>query len=72
MKLFGEEAIEYRNSGRIPLHIPDEKVKKEKIREKEKEVDKILDQISVKGMKSLNKKQKEFLVNYSKENNRPS
>lgn len=59
--LFGDEAIHYYQTGELP---------QEEFPEKEedapKKVDRILDQIHLKGMKSLSKEQKEFLVNYSK------
>ena len=69
--LFGDEALAYHLTGEIP--IKEEEMSKE-IKSKEgqeimgvqQKVDTILDQINAKGMKSLNKDQKDFLVNYSK------
>lgn len=59
--LFGEQADFYHNTGEIPV-----KEKKESKIDPQKEVDTILDQINIKGMKSLKKNQKQFLVNFSK------
>lgn len=65
--LFGEEAIHYHETGELPIkkEIPSKENQEDKV-DVEKKVDNILDQISFKGMKSLNKKQKQFLENYSK------
>lgn len=65
--LFGEDAIHYHETGELPIkeEIPSPK-NKEDVVDVEKKVDTILDQINDRGMKSLNKKQKQFLYNYSK------
>lgn len=58
--LFGDEAIEYYTTGKIPVKIDEPKV------DDEKKLNTILDQINAKGMKSLKKEQKQFLLDVSK------
>jgi len=56
--LYGEDARHYQETGETPDD--DEEIDSEKM------LNKILDQISKGGMKSLNKYQKEFLISYAK------
>lgn len=71
--LFGEEAIEYWETGQVPVKKEDEK--KETVGENDDvnpqaKVDAILDQISKTGMESLKKHDKEFLLKFSKDNHK--
>ena len=68
--IHGEEALLYHATGdyQVKEQKPEAEVKKEDKVDVQKEVDTILDQINTKGMKSLNKHQKELLVNFSKGN----
>lgn len=61
--LNGDDALHYHETGEIP---PPQKSEQEII-DPQKNMDSILDQISQRGMRSLNKTQKEFLLNYSKD-----
>ena len=71
--LFGEEAIEYHQTGELPIkeqvNNETEKSSEENKVDVQKQIDIILDQINTKGMKSLSKGQKQFLVNFSKGKN---
>ena len=67
--IFGEEATTYfhhRMMGGSITIIPMQPDNKEIKEDSDKKVDELLDQISARGINSLNKKQKEFLTNHSK------
>lgn len=64
--LFGEEAVYYYETGEILATEEENKAQEPETDDPQKKADALLDQIHTKGIKSLNKEQKEFLENFSK------
>ena len=65
--LHGDDAVYYHETGEYDIEEEPEDLSDNV--DPEKQIDTILDQINTKGMKSLKKEQKQFLLNYSKGKN---